>query len=169
MKKKSVEVELKSYVIVHARHPDGKLLLVLKDRPAWQKGRLNLVGGKIEPGETPTHAAMREFLEESGLIGSPAIPKLCGAIKGVDCLIYCFSVDVYDKVIKPREGETEKVDWYPLEVLDDPRLMPNLRLVIPMLQMGVTDWVISDHKSSLGVPAHEVMVSLGINKPFVNG
>jgi len=166
---------VKNYVIVHARHPDGKILLVLKDRPEWQKGRLNLVGGKIEKGETPGHAAMRELQEEAGLIGispeygTPIIPKLCGAIKGVDCVVYCFSVDVNEKIIKPREGETEKVDWYSLDVLDDSRLMPNLRLVVPLLQMGVTDWVITDHKSSLGVPTHEVMVSLGIDKPFVNG
>lgn len=155
---------MKSYVIVHARHPDGKILLVLKDRPESQKGRLNLVGGKIEKGEMPTYAAQRELQEESGLVGT--LPKLCGAIKGVDYVIYCFVVDVCDKAINPREGETEKVDWYPLDVFDDSRLMPNLRLVIPMLQMGVTDWVISDHKSSLGIPTHDVMVSLSADELF---
>lgn len=160
---------MKNYVIVHVKHPDGKILLVLKDRPAFQKGRLNLVGGKIEKDETPAYAAMRELKEESGLIGNPAIPKLCGAIKGVDCIVYCFVVDVNEKIIQPRKEETEKVDWYSLDVLDDPRLMPNLKLIIPLLQMGVTGWVITDQKSSLGGVDHEVMVSLSINKPFVNG
>jgi 8-oxo-dGTP diphosphatase len=30
-----------------------RVLLIRKRRPAWQAGRLNGVGGKIEPGETP--------------------------------------------------------------------------------------------------------------------
>lgn len=160
---------MKNYVLVHVRHPDGKILLVLKDRPSWMKGRLNLVGGKIEKNETPAHAAMRELEEESGLIGNPAIPKLCGAVKGVDCIIYCFVVDVNEKEIKPRKGETENVDWYSLDILDDSRLMPNLKLIVPLLQMGITGWFITDQKSSLGGVDHEVVVSLSINKPFVNG
>jgi len=168
-KHKKVSKQLTEYVIVHARHPDGKLLLVLKDRPAWQKGRLNLVGGKVEPGETCLHAAMREFHEETGMMGNPLIPNLCGAIKGVDCVVYCFSINVYEKTINPRKGETEKVDWYSLDVFNDPRLMPNLRLVIPLLQMGVTNWIITDDKPSIAVSDHEVMVSLGIDEPFMNG
>lgn len=42
------------------------VLLIRKARPPWQTGKLNGVGGRIEPGET-AHAAMhREFEEETG-------------------------------------------------------------------------------------------------------
>lgn len=49
------------------RHADNNVLIVHKDKPAWQKGWINLVGGKIEQSETPEEAAYRELMEESGL------------------------------------------------------------------------------------------------------
>ena len=42
------------------------VLLIRKNRPSWQKGKLNGVGGKVEAGETPTAAMDREFKEETG-------------------------------------------------------------------------------------------------------
>jgi 8-oxo-dGTP diphosphatase len=44
-----------------------RVLLVEKRRPAWQAGLLNGVGGKVEGGETPLDAMVREFREEAGL------------------------------------------------------------------------------------------------------
>ena len=44
----------------------SKVLLIRKLKPAWQAGKLNGVGGKVEPGETPTAAMVREFYEEAG-------------------------------------------------------------------------------------------------------
>lgn len=44
----------------------GSLLLVQKLKPDWQAGKLNGVGGKLEPGEDVWTAAEREFLEEAG-------------------------------------------------------------------------------------------------------
>lgn len=46
---------------------DPWVVLIEKARPEWQKGKLNGVGGKIEPGETPDEAMRREFREETGL------------------------------------------------------------------------------------------------------
>ena len=44
-----------------------RVLLIRKRRPAWQAGKLNGVGGKIEPGESPAEAMRREFREEANL------------------------------------------------------------------------------------------------------
>jgi 8-oxo-dGTP diphosphatase len=44
-----------------------RVVLIRKQKPAWQKGKLNGVGGKIEPGETPLEAMRREFCEETGM------------------------------------------------------------------------------------------------------
>lgn len=43
------------------------VVLIRKNRPAWQAGRLNGVGGKVEPGESLPAAMDREFLEEAGV------------------------------------------------------------------------------------------------------
>ena len=56
------------YVAGFFTSPYGdQVALVRKEKPAWQKGRLNAIGGKIESGETPADAMRREFLEEAGL------------------------------------------------------------------------------------------------------
>ncbi len=44
-----------------------QVVLIKKNKPEWQKGKLNGVGGKIERGETPHQAMVREFEEEAGL------------------------------------------------------------------------------------------------------
>jgi 8-oxo-dGTP diphosphatase len=38
-----------------------------RTRPAWQAGRVNALGGKLLPGESPAAAASREILEEAGV------------------------------------------------------------------------------------------------------
>lgn len=40
--------------------------MIVKNRPDWQRGLLNGVGGSIEPNECPLHAMIREFREETG-------------------------------------------------------------------------------------------------------
>jgi 8-oxo-dGTP pyrophosphatase MutT (NUDIX family) len=42
------------------------LALVRKNKPAWQAGRLNGIGGGVEPGELPLQAMCREWKEETG-------------------------------------------------------------------------------------------------------
>jgi 8-oxo-dGTP diphosphatase len=41
--------------------------LVKKNKPRWQQGRLNAIGGKIEKGENAETAMTREFYEETGV------------------------------------------------------------------------------------------------------
>jgi 8-oxo-dGTP diphosphatase len=43
------------------------VLLIRKDHPAWQAGKLNGIGGKLEQDETPRAAMVREFKEECGI------------------------------------------------------------------------------------------------------
>ncbi len=45
----------------------GSVILIRKERPEWQKGKLNGVGGHIEQGEHPNKAMTREFEEETGV------------------------------------------------------------------------------------------------------
>ena len=43
------------------------VILIRKERPDWQKGKLNGVGGHIEQGEHPNKAMEREVEEETGV------------------------------------------------------------------------------------------------------
>lgn len=47
----------------------SQIALVVKNKPDWQKGLLNGIGGKIEDSDTNSLCAMmREFKEETGVI-----------------------------------------------------------------------------------------------------
>ena len=56
------------YVVGFLFNPEmDKVVLIEKNRPEWQKGFLNGVGGHIEEGEDPYFTMRREFVEETGL------------------------------------------------------------------------------------------------------
>lgn len=66
----AIELEAPAYTVYCAGFlfsDDGRVWLVRKNRPAWQAGKLNGIGGHVEPGETPAEAMRREFREEAGL------------------------------------------------------------------------------------------------------
>jgi 8-oxo-dGTP diphosphatase len=59
---------MKRYVVGFLFDPRGEIVvLILKNRPEWQAGKLNGVGGHIEDGEEPRDAMVREFFEETGV------------------------------------------------------------------------------------------------------
>lgn len=45
----------------------NEILLIKKNRPAFQAGKLNGIGGKMEEGETPIESLIREVWEETNL------------------------------------------------------------------------------------------------------
>lgn len=176
---------MNEYVVLYPRlfirnfgyQKSARSLLVLKNKPAWQRGRLNLVGGKIEAGETPAQAALRELEEEAGFIpGQNTIeeittPAECGKIIAADCVVHCLACDLYAAglpSISPRDGETEEVSWHDWNLVkNDPRLIPNLKVIIPLLANDSQGWEITDQDSSSG-SFHKIGIRLEISQPFVN-
>lgn len=167
---------MNQYVIVNAQpfksYNKDAVLLVRKDRPAWQCGYFNLCGGKIEEGELPQCTALRELREESGLGPYPnhqhnrlqagftlcdectsglpfLIPTLCGKIIGPTEVVYCYNVIVQeDMPIKPRPGETEKVAWFNWSMVrQDKRLVPSLRVLLPLMRAGIHGWIMEVNDS----------------------
>lgn len=58
----------KLYVVGFLLNTDRtEVVLIRKNRPVWQAGLLNGVGGKVEPGEEFETAMRREFIEETGV------------------------------------------------------------------------------------------------------
>jgi len=139
-----------NYIIIHAQYPKNpnSVLLILKNKPDYLKGKLNLVGGKIEDGETPEQAAFRELREEAGITASSG-PILYGKITSSDWTVYCLKCEIYNADINQGEGETEQVSWHDwMTVQNDPRLIPNLKIIIPLLMMEVKGWEIKDSGSA---------------------
>ncbi|MDQ0774736.1 8-oxo-dGTP diphosphatase [Streptomyces aurantiacus] len=50
---------------------DGRLLAARRSAPAELAGRWELPGGKVEPGESPEQALVRELREELGVEAEP--------------------------------------------------------------------------------------------------
>lgn len=155
----------KTYVLINAVSDNDKVLLVMKDRPQWQKGLFNLVGGRVEEGESFRKAAVRELKEESGYEVLEEDLTLAGVIYGREERIFCFNAKVdASEEVKPRPEETEKVAWYPWRLIkEDRRLMPSLRLVLPLMMSGVYNWIIEVTKSLVGKELGSVSVSLSGN------
>jgi 8-oxo-dGTP diphosphatase len=156
------------YVLIHcvSRARGDDVLLVRKDKPAWQQGKLNLPGGKIEEGESPIQAAVRELKEESGY--APLVPiRYMGAIQSGQSTIFCFKAVVEHVAPRPDENETQSIDWYRWhQVRVDDRLIPNLKIIIPLIQSGVTDWIIGDTYCGHEKPRHTIKISVN-NKEVV--
>jgi 8-oxo-dGTP diphosphatase len=62
---------MEQYVVgflIDTSTPVPEVVLMRKTKPDWQRGRLNGIGGRVEPGESPHKAMTREFLEETGCV-----------------------------------------------------------------------------------------------------
>ena len=126
---------MRGYTVGFMFDKAGCVLLLRKKKPAWQAGRLNGVGGKIENGETPLECMRREFREEANLDVADW-EEVC-AMEGKDgpdahwrVHIFKTFVDTFSEDLAyPQDGEpleTYHVNDLPEEVL------PNLKWIIPL-------------------------------------
>jgi 8-oxo-dGTP pyrophosphatase MutT (NUDIX family) len=155
----------KQYVLIYAPSENNTLPMVLKDRPEELKGMLNMPGGKIEEGEVVIEAARRELQEETGLTPRN-IPVLMGRILGSKSEIHVIKIEVHEEPLRPREDETEVFSWHNrVSVCMHPKLMPNLRLVIPLCVSGATGWTVKDWDGNWRSFTHQVVLSLDKENP----
>lgn len=106
------------------------LALVKKQKgPVCIIGKLNAIGGKVEPKETPLVAMRREFEEETG-VKIDDWRKFCKLGNGSTWVVY-FYCAFDNSAFQVKTKEAEPVDLYRhAEVMD--RVVPNLRWLIPM-------------------------------------
>lgn len=139
------------YVLVYpyAFDADEHVLLVRKQSPDWQKGKLNLVGGKVEEGEDPKIAAIRECREETSIsLDEYSVEKL-GTIQGPWGRVHVFNgladSGRIDDPAPEDPNNPETVAWhYICDVLGKPDLIPNLNFIIPLCHLAVPGWTILD-------------------------
>ncbi len=108
------------------------VLLIEKKRPAWQAGKLNGIGGKIEPTETALEAMVREFKEEAGFTVTDW--KKFARLTGPDYTVDCFYAVAVDS-LNPLDSCTftdEYLTVVPLPLDDGEPVIRNLHWLVPM-------------------------------------
>lgn len=121
-----------AYVCGFITNPSGDLVALLtKARPAWQKGRLNGVGGKVEPLERPVQAMVRECREETGYETTPGDWEHAVTLRHTGWVVYFYLHKCVNLHRVHGLDPTEPLNWY--RVKDLPKeTVPNLRWLIPL-------------------------------------
>lgn len=135
-----METTLKKYVLGIAFSRNGeKIVLIQKNRPDWQKGKYNGIGGKIEPeDQSPNDAMIREFKEETGV--ETFIGGLYGwhhfatmvfkeDIMGGEAHVYCYKM-TSNVIYQCKTVEDEEIEMISLNEIYNKPLMPNLLTLI---------------------------------------
>lgn len=115
---------------------DGRLLLIRKKRGIGA-GKINGPGGKVDPGELPLAAAIRETEEEIGV--TPIEPELRGELvfyfkdgPTLRCLVYL--ARAFRGV--PHETAEAVPVWYPVDKLPYDEMWEDDREWLPLLIAG---------------------------------
>lgn len=106
----------------------GRVLLLLRGATdPWMPGRWNLPGGKIDPGESPYEAALRETREEADL--RVYALSLIAQIDGL-CV---FHADDWDGRVRLLDGEHSQSAWVPKVIAWTWDLVPRHREILRRL------------------------------------
>lgn len=106
------------YVVAFIFDHAGGVWMIEKQKPEWQKGFFNGIGGKVEPGETPKEAIYREVKEEAG-VRLISLTE-CGTMEGTNNDSNGFKVTIFTGRTgqKLTSQEAEQVHLLPvLQVL----------------------------------------------------
>jgi 8-oxo-dGTP diphosphatase len=138
---------MQGYVVGFCFHESGdEVVLIRKQHPSWQKGKLNGVGGKMEPGESGYQTMVREFQEETGIrlaeweqfatIRGTSGPTKRGADHPEDWVIYffkAFDTVAFDTVDTLTDEPIERISVGDLPGLTT---VPHLKWLVPLALYG---------------------------------
>jgi len=119
-----------NYVLGFGFTLDDRVALIKKERPDWQKGKVNGIGGKIDEGETPEKAMSREYYQETGVLILPEEWRMAGIMILSDerkCYVLTITTDKINDVCSKTDEKVSLYDaWCKLSTLSD---------VIPMIEL----------------------------------
>ena len=111
--------------------------LIRKNRPEWQAGKLNGVGGKIEPNEDFSAAMVREFREEAGRETTMDQWRHYGQMIGMNddnegafkCQIFASTMPGA-AIYRLKGQESEQIEIISIEKLCENEMIENLHWLI---------------------------------------
>jgi 8-oxo-dGTP diphosphatase len=112
---------------------EGRILLAMKKR-GFGVGKWNGVGGKVEPGESPEEAAIRECQEEIAV--TPRNLHLAGNLHFFDLPDvehYCYVYVATEWEGEPSETEEMRPQWFAVEDIPYDTMWADDRLWLPEL------------------------------------
>ena len=115
---------------------DGQALLIHKKR-GLGAGKINAPGGRLENGETPLAAAIRETQEEICVTPSgvqPAGELMFQFVDGFSIHGYVFTATGFEG--EPRETDEAIPIWTPTDALPYHRMWADDRVWMPLLLQG---------------------------------
>ena len=119
--------------------PEGRVLLAQRPEGKSMAGLWEFPGGKIEPGETPEAALIRELEEELGIeTWQSCLAPLCFASHSYDdfhLLMPLFACRKWEGIVQSREGQA--LSWVRPNRLRDYPMPPADIPLIPILR----DWL----------------------------
>lgn len=114
------------------RDARGRILLARRTEGRELAGLWEFPGGKVEPGETPEAALVRELREELGIVATVGTAVLCVTHEdtGKRLLLDVREVGFHGR---PRGLEGQALAWVPLHKLGDYSMPPADRPVVAAL------------------------------------
>jgi len=118
---------------------DKKILLAEKQR-GFGKGKLNGVGGKIEKGETPEQAMIRETQEE--IFVTPTNFEKVAEVefdefyKGQKENNYLYVYFAYERQGEPKQSEEMNPSWIEIDKIPYDRMFPDDPHWLPLVLNG---------------------------------
>lgn len=95
-----------------------RVALIQKNRPEWQKGKLNGIGGHVEDGETAIEAMVREFREECGIVTNENDWTNFLTMEGEDFIVHVYKIVTKD-VWAVKTLTDEIIDLYDVRYIKD--------------------------------------------------
>jgi len=129
--RKGIKMKMKHFVMgFHFNKSANNVLLIEKQKPDWQKGHHNGIGGKIDETDVSPLAAMRRECEEettvTGINWEHVLTFVCPG-----GTVFVFRAFNMTEDIPFLQAEEEHLAVWPVNALPS-KLMNNLKWIIPV-------------------------------------
>lgn len=114
----------------------GRVLLIHKNRPQWQKGGLNGLGGLISTDESAEEAVSRKVNNEANLVTPTTGWSRVGEVRKDGDVIYFLFITYSGKLDDATTMKDEQVEWFSLNDLPDNIVPDSLFFLHGIMESG---------------------------------